>query len=709
MSDFLRMEGDARHLRQCVRTSSSSETMTQYGLQFFSKYSDLDAARLEPYLREFGESLIRALGTVDSRLFFPEDVKAIRAFLALVTDKGTGILEPRLRDEVAACAVRAHEAVQDYVNEQPISITQEQSPGIHCLLVEHLPGLEEQGRVLTLHVDVSSGKNGDKSDVISIRNPIQEPENDFVSQVESSVKAARAYLLKRGMKSVASRYRADVALEGATAALTGNSLGLALAAAMVAAITKYEVFRDQYTVAHDVAFIGSVSSTGSIGAVHNAGLKVKLRRAFFSHLRCLAIPRQHLGEAWDYLKSLEVDYPARKLELVGCDDFDAIVDEPRLMPRVRLGLPAYLVAWTARHSRTPKVEIPLLIVLILALFLLIAPKRWMPWCDSNPAIAHFDRRSNELVVWNRDSVMLWPQPIPCNLEMDDNYKILCVDLDGDGRQEVLYSVPTQEECEHRDTVTCLASNGRLLFKLPCAIPNQYPGDSGAVHYSPAELAIVTVGGEKTVVTDVGQSNPGRSHIRFWSASGDSLGWYINAGSSHYWLKKDINNDSLEEAIFLGYNNRMHASALFVLDPRNSYGVSPPYRDSVYNLNWVKHGNQLAYIVFPRTDLGLKDLQNPYNTPLKVLVHQNGLLDVYIGESDDSRKGSEQMIYAVDDRMRVIDCWPTDQFRARRDRLVIEGTLPPINWSEYLINVRNAVLYWADTGWVSEGQLRSSGL
>lgn len=708
MSDFLRMESDAQRLRQSIRVASAPETIALYGLQFFNRYSDIPTARLEPYIREFGASVIQALTAFPSVAFLPEDIIAIRDLLELIETKGAEILTADQSVAAAASANRAERVIQDFVESKSSSECNSESPMIHCLLVEYRPGLEGRGRILTLSVEVSTAKKESENDIVSVLNPVNEPDDDFLKQAKSSVRVAREYLATRKVKKTTCFFRVDFTIQGATSALTGDSLGLALAAGTVAAISRYEVTRNQYSVSHEVAFAGAVSNNGEIKSIDGAGLKIKIRRAFFSNLRYLIVPRQHLGEAWDFVKTLEKEYPGRTLELVGAERFEAVADDPRLLPKVRPALSAYLTAWAERHSRTPRVEIPLLLILLVVLSLLIAPKAWMPWFDSNPAFSRFDLTSNELLVYNRDSVVLWSNPLPCKVEYDFREQRVVYDLNTDGKNEVLFAIPTQQACDHRDTLTCMSSEGQLLFKLSCVIPNQYPGDSGSGHYSPAGIDVFGHGDDQVIVTSIAQSNPGRSHIRFWTHLGDSLGWYINAGGSAFRVAKDIDGDGRSETVFAGFNNRLNASVLFVLDPARAEGVAPPYSDSNYDLHWVRHGSQLAYLVFPVTDLGKLDLRNPYNSPLQLLVHESGLLDFNVGESSASINGDERIIYSIDSRMRVVDCWPTDQFRVRRDQLVTEGKLPPVNWSEYVLRVRNAVLYWTDSGWVSESQLRSAG-
>jgi len=96
------------------------------------------------------------------------------------------------------------------------------------------------------------------------------------------------------------------------------------------------------------------------------------------------------------------------------------------------------------------------------------------------------------------------------------------------------------------------------------------------------------------------------------------------------------NDSLyattgdNRFIFMGINNRVGSSCLFVLSPDSCYGASPPYSDPHYDLESVRRGNQINYILFPPADLN-RHYELLYNEPDHVDLELDDRIRVGIDE------------------------------------------------------------------------------
>lgn len=108
-----------------------------------------------------------------------------------------------------------------------------------------------------------------------------------------------------------------------------------------------------------------------------------------------------------------------------------------------------------------------------------------------------------------------------------------------------------------------------------------------------------------------------------------------------------------------------------------------------------------------TDLGNIDLSSGYNQPGMGAIREstNGEFDVYVNECDSIINA--QVIYQLNSKLRVTQVFFTDQFNKRREELIRQGRLQAISWDEYASHIRDAVLHWTDSGWVSERRLRSA--
>jgi len=183
----------------------------------------------------------------------------------------------------------------------------------------------------------------------------------------------------------------------------------------------------------------------------------------------------------------------------------------------------------------------------------------------------------------------------------------------------------------------------------------------------------------------------------WSPRGDAVGWYINAGYAG-WMIPDTARDVLHCA---GVNNRLHASCLFTISLDSSYGVSPPYTDPEYDLSSVKRGNQLRYIVFPKTDL-CNARTARYNHPVRLSWDTRDFLQVEVDELGGPRNQGDSVAtvnYWVNTAGRLVGTRCSDRFCAAREQMVARGYLAPVDWGVYERELVRHVRYWADTGWV----------
>ncbi len=224
------------------------------------------------------------------------------------------------------------------------------------------------------------------------------------------------------------------------------------------------------------------------------------------------------------------------------------------------------------------------------------------------------------------------------------------------------------------------------------------------------VKVVTVRGNPLIVTGANAQNPSRFHIRMWSANGDSLGWYVNAGvTSDKFIAYDINADGTEELIFPGYNIRMRAVSLFCLDHKGSFGVAPPYADPQYDLSRVTPGNQHHYILFPRTDLTEVMAGRLYNSfrGISDVTTSGFRFDVLegsdAGESTEVR--SWAVNYYIDSTLSLVRVDVDDAYKARREALARNDSLPEVSWPVYLQALYDNVSYWINNQWIPQISLR----
>jgi hypothetical protein len=707
MSNFLELEHHAERTRHYLTIASTPELRLLCLLDFCGKFSGAPSIALEPYLREFIEPCIHAAADCSVTEFLPEDADSIATLLARLKIEFGHIVSREQIDilDNLRTAIRQRQFALPELAGLSGRSQREVACAVACLFVEDYPelGLPSRGRLLTLYAKAERRPTSETEDQIVLTNPGHAADEQFIQQAARSLAVARTLFKNKYGLPNKYRYRLDVTINHRGARFTGDSLGAAIGAVAFAAIVHCEVLRQRLRLSASVALTGALGEDGSLKAVDTPALLSKIRRAFYSTIRYVVIPREHLVAAWEYLKSLEREFPNRlsgSLELVGVDHLNGVVEDPRIATNETLSFPTFLGHKVRQKARSPVVEIPILMVLLAIAWFLFG---YAFWRDHNPTFAKVEGKV--ISVLSADSLHLYDislaRPFPKIKEDSANYRFR--DLNGDGKNEFIFIPPFAQPGPGADTLLVYAHDGTLLFSRDCRIPGGYFGDSVDAFYESPAVWTTAVSGKPMIITEVFQHIPARQHQKFWDASGNELGWYVNAGGAKFQMARDIDGDTIEELIFCAFNNRMGCSAVYAIKPYGSVGVSPPYVDPQCDLSQVTHGNQVRYLILPTTDLGMVVLPNPYNSFQKL---------EYLGSGEYRTRTlegfNEQIFYYLDSSFRVTRCTANDQFvqthfklfeapNAVRARHSLDGCLA---------NIVNSVSYWIDGRWVTEGELRA---
>jgi hypothetical protein len=710
MSDLIRIETAATHLRRCLNVAPTPELQVLCTLEFAGQCRGLEPL-LEPYIREFVPTIAAAARACRAEEFFIDESEAIARAAATISQAANGAVSGTDIEAIRSLSTRIEEYYRSLEN-AGAGLPDDRHILLNCLLVEDYPelGLPARGRILTLRVTISELGGTESKDECIVDNPVTRITDRFRDQADTSVAVARSLAHSRFGFTTNKHFQVKYKVESTDARFTGDSLGVAFAVGAMAAFVRHEVLRERLSVSSDAAFSGALNADGSIAPIDAEGLRTKIHRAFHSSLRTLVIPRQHLTDAWEYLAALEKLHPGRKLELKGADTLDEIISDPRLVITERVGLTHYVTRKAIKAGRTPWVEVPLLLILLGVLSLLILT----PF-DHTPYTV--DTTRNGFEVLNQWGHVVWKKTLNCEGGVAEHHNPCwkIADILGDKRDEVLIVTPSSRWCPDADHLFVYNDTGALLYRRDCRIFNQYPGDqatdtsdtSHAFLWSGA-VYVVKPNGKVRIITVVDGNDPARSHFKIWDAQGNLAGWYINPGcaGSGFQGLLDYNGDGQEDILVQGYQNRTRGTGVWVMRSDSSRGAGPPYADPRYPLEDVVRGNQLVYVAMPTTDVGLIDMVNA-QSDFAGIVRTSG--NGFIAQTGESgARGRAVVDYHLDKRLRVIDVDPGDAFVARRADLVRQGKLPEVALKDYSDRLRDSVKYWTDSGWVTEAQLRAAG-
>jgi len=142
----------------------------------------------------------------------------------------------------------------------------------------------------------------------------------------------------------------------------------------------------------------------------------------------------------------------------------------------------------------------------------------------------------------------------------------------------------------------------------------------------------------------------------------------------------------------------------VLDPNTSHGVSPAYPGDSDSVAGAFPGNHLAYLLFPRCELSRAG-NAMYQYPLLVVRESLESVRVSIGALTTN---GPPLDYFLDRDLRVVEVLASDPYAHAWDALRRLDGLVGVDRQAHMRSLRDSVLYFTDSGWVSEGQLRAAG-
>lgn len=489
----------------------------------------------------------------------------------------------------------------------------------------------------------------------------------------------------------------------------GDSLAFACLAAAYGDWWSKDLHRERRLVSTNLALTGALSQNGKSEAVSESSLAKKVERVFFSPLGSLVVPKSNRDAAEAEAERLHAQYPNRRLRILTIDRAtDLLADGNVLIPE-RVCLGEYAVRAAAKYTRSLKVQVPILILLLfIAGWLGIPTARAI--LDRNPVTIESTKRGFKAM--NQYKHAVWKREYPVDSVVNEP-PFVVFDLDGDRRNEVLYFVAEDRQSPNNAKVDVFNTDGSLRFRLDPVIPGQYPGDYDVKEpYSAGMLHVAVVNGRPIIVTGANAQNPSRFHIKTWSAAGDSLGWYVNAGViPSPLLVRDFDFDGVDDLVLPAYNIRMRAVSLVVLRATGSFGVSPPYWDEQYDLSRVTPGNQLHYMIFPVTDLTLGNRLYNNHGGIHDVSSAGFRFDVLEGgvRNEQGKEKFWSVNYYIDSTLHIARVDVDDSFKVRREALVRSDSLPAIPWPEYFRRLRDTATYWTREGWISHRDLVDTNL
>jgi len=217
----------------------------------------------------------------------------------------------------------------------------------------------------------------------------------------------------------------------------------------------------------------------------------------------------------------------------------------------------------------------------------------------------------KLIAWDASGAEVWTQDFPGLVENPGNgiwrqgvERAQMVDLDGDGRREILAVVHRRRSGTVDDPLeselVCLSGAGEILWRWQPAANWKFPQQA---YDGPWNIYDLLVAKDKQAATLWVAVN----HYRWWpsfvirlDAQGRAETRFVNSGATYALGLLDGPQGKL--LVAGGFNNEQDAGSVAVLDEESAPATSPKGSKLEYHCENCPAGAPLRYLVLPRTEL-----------------------------------------------------------------------------------------------------------
>ena len=565
---------------------------------------------------------------------------------------------------------------------------------------------------------------------LSIDGRILEQKDPFALQLADAVRFAERHFIdvlgKKTLARLPRHYSFFLPSGGAdlseAPAMTGGSAGLGFALLALALIDCLKTRPSSIRIRAAAAFTGSIGESGEILSVDDAGIEAKVRAAFFSPCRYLALPKGNRPRAEEMLRELEREHPARRLELVSHNSVVDLLSDERFVEHRTVSLAARLGA-SAFRKRKHLVTAAACAGTILVLALLLPPRYARE-------IARCEFRDNRLAFFNRFGVEFQSYTIPYHVNVRQNgvapladstatlgrkmpclpYTIVHEDILPGGGRELLFigveSDPALTDPAGRIHVHLFSSHADsklhvAIWDALWMLEDDKPSGYVQFELNACRLFDFDKDGSKELLLI------SRNHL--WSPAAaivisledGAYQTFRHNGHFYDYAIMDFNGDGADEIILAGVHNEpLRNSVVVVLDPRRIEGATP----IGLNPRFIPPCNDAAmtYIKLPESIICSLLPEGECQQPQGVSVNKISAKEIWIG-SQEGGNGRALMFY-FDSSLSCVEVRCTDTYKA-----AYEGFRPQHNLKrleEYLEDLRDEVEYWNGEGWRRRPAIRN---
>lgn len=175
-----------------------------------------------------------------------------------------------------------------------------------------------------------------------------------------------------------------------------------------------------------------------------------------------------------------------------------------------------------------------------------------------------------------------------------------MDLTGDGRADVVVTVPLQQtpDAAQRGLLYALGAGGALLWEREIDARLTFGAGDFDAPWQPDDLLAFQNGGEPFVAWAVHHHTWWPSMLAVFDARGTRIGAYVQSG----WIRMARATADGRHLVTGGFSNARRGAAFAILDARRPDGSSPETPGSAFECRNCPAGRPLRYIVIEWSDV-----------------------------------------------------------------------------------------------------------
>ncbi len=320
----------------------------------------------------------------------------------------------------------------------------------------------------------------------------------------------------------------------------------------------------------------------------------------------------------------------------------------------------------------------------------------------------FAIRGSNLIIVGENGKELWRHDFKIDGLMDEAFyrvhfqvvdatagdsrlpSLVIKDINGDGRNEVLFAVQKRDNAFGEGDLYCYSSTGREVWHFKAGKEMVFGGRTFSADYRICGFGLHDFNGDgrqETVVISY-QYPQWPCQLAVLDSKGSKIGEFWNSGYLTDICYQDLDGDGREEMVVTGVNNQ-YGGCLIVFDPGRIAGCSP--QSGEFRSDTLPPGSEKYYVRMPRTDVSLA-LGDIVEGLLHVGVTTNKLLAAVTVHN---------LAYEFDFGLRCVNADWQHGYMMRHNELAAAGKIHSALDEAYRNTIINGVRYWDGRAWVAE--------